>query len=251
MWEPQSGNEVEPLDSNDILLLTVKFHYIGAFIYKCVLRVTIHSIYIYFTWVFNNNLVPFHAVKFFSNSTEECKVKSKSLLPCCPFSLTRGNSYIYKKILGKGSFYKLRPDNSLLPPLIIIQNTSPSSFLFSALFLPLKVLDFWLSWQNLCLASQLFTQVSYCLDPSHSILLVWLNWKPNLSSAQNLPLVECFSSPTLAGLSGKYPSANSYMLMIPIQPYFKSLMTSSFLKLLHLLFQLTERSNSSSQRKWR
>lgn len=136
-------------------------------------------------WVFKNNLIHFHAVKFFSNSAEECKVKSKSLPTYCPFSLTRGTSYSYEKIFGKGSFYKLRPDNILLPPLIIIQNISPSSFLFSALFLLLKVLDFWPPWQNLCLASQLFSQVSYCLDPSHSILLVWLNWKPTLSSAQN------------------------------------------------------------------
>lgn len=72
-------NGVEALDSNDIALLTVKFHYINAFIYKYVFQVTTYSIYIYFIWVFNNNLIRFHAVKFFSNSMEECKVKNKSL----------------------------------------------------------------------------------------------------------------------------------------------------------------------------
>lgn len=171
MWEPQSGNEVEPLDSNDIPLLTVKFHYIDAFIYKYVLRVTIHSIYIYFTWVFNNNLVPFHAVKFFSNSTEECKVKSKSLLPCCPFSLTRGNSYIYKKILGKGSFYKLRPDNSLLPPLDYYSKYK--SFKFSIFCIILTP-------QSLGLLT-LLTEPLSCLPTLYSSIL--LSWPFSLHSA--------------------------------------------------------------------
>lgn len=184
----------------------------------------------------------------------EYKVKSKSFLPYpianFHFPEVMAMKRFWENVAFNTLFWIVNSWYSLYHPWLLLKMLSASDYFLCCI---LTLLKSWVSdpldQPSTLLASQLLLQWPHCLDPSHSILILWHNWKSTLSSAWNLHLVESFIS-NFSRAVWKELFCLLLGTSVSHSAIFQNFNDLSFLKLLNLFFQLTARDNSSFQKKW-